>query len=339
MDKGISVIVPCYNDGRYLEEAVASVYAQKTSLPIEILVVDDGSDDDATLRAIAALKARYPDIRVFRHDVNEGLPSARNTGLAHARYPFILPLDADDKLSTDPALMRQGNYIDRAVASLERNPDVAFAYCGVRLFDAVDHVWLRPAYNEKEILSNYHVGSFAIYRRDEALSMGGYNPRLNYGEDGDLHIALVNERIKEGRVARVDYFHEPYFMYRRRSDNSSKSSSLPGWTREVLQEIIARSPEIYARHFPGLEGDALLDEVLRQRRKGFIGEARELFQRCASHPAESIRDGAMWFTVYTIERKIRTGLTALFCSKGDASVREGIFSASRNIANEAVPSV
>src|SRR5579862_7046804 len=90
----VSVIVPCYNLGEYLDEAVESVLAQ-TYQDFEILIVDDGSTNDKT-RTILSNYAR-PRTTVYRTP-NRGLAAARNFLVARARGEYLCALDADDKL-------------------------------------------------------------------------------------------------------------------------------------------------------------------------------------------------------------------------------------------------
>ena len=76
----VSVVVPCFNGGRFLDSLLASLERQ-TFRDFEIIIVDDGSDDEATLRKLASLESR---VRVIHQD-NRGLPGARNSGIAAAR--------------------------------------------------------------------------------------------------------------------------------------------------------------------------------------------------------------------------------------------------------------
>jgi glycosyltransferase involved in cell wall biosynthesis len=86
----IAVIVPCYGDGELAAAAVASIDEEE---PIEVVVVDDASPDDATRDALASVNG----VRVVRHDRNMGLITARMTGLAETVAPYVFPLDADDE--------------------------------------------------------------------------------------------------------------------------------------------------------------------------------------------------------------------------------------------------
>jgi len=102
----VSVIVPCYNQGIYLDEAIQSVLGQ-TYQDFEIIIVDDGSDDGLTGLTNDLLRDyRRKRTRVIRTE-NRGVVSARNTAISHARGKYILPLDADDRIGSE--------YLEKAV--------------------------------------------------------------------------------------------------------------------------------------------------------------------------------------------------------------------------------
>ena len=85
----VSVVIPCFNQGHFLSEALESVLAQ-TRPADEVVVVDDGSTDNTS-----AVVRRFPSIRCIRQP-NRGLASARNTGLRHTSCDYLVFLDADD---------------------------------------------------------------------------------------------------------------------------------------------------------------------------------------------------------------------------------------------------
>lgn len=122
----VSVIVPCYNQGRYLQEAITSVLAACRQ-PLEIIVVDDGSTDAHTQRDLAECEQLAPAVvRVYRQ-ANQGLSGARNSGVALARGQFIQFLDADDVLAPGK--------IDAQVAQLKINPNLDVSVCNFLLCD------------------------------------------------------------------------------------------------------------------------------------------------------------------------------------------------------------
>src|SRR4051812_13992958 len=92
----VSTIIPVFNRPAMLREAVTSVLSQ-TYRPIEVIIVDDGSTDDDTPRAIAELAERHPDVRGIRR-TNGGPGLAREAGRGESRGDFIQYLDSDDLL-------------------------------------------------------------------------------------------------------------------------------------------------------------------------------------------------------------------------------------------------
>src|SRR4051794_33617208 len=116
-----TAIVACFNYGSYLREAVDSLLSQEGGAP-HVMVVDDGSTDPETHRAMEAMPAEVELVR----QSNAGVVAARNAGLAGVRTPFVLFLDADDRLAPGAlAAMR---------SALEQHPDAGFAYGHHRFF-------------------------------------------------------------------------------------------------------------------------------------------------------------------------------------------------------------
>ena len=89
----VSVIIPCYNQGQYIEEAVKSVLAQ-TYQNFEIIIVNDGSTDEFTNKLLSDYDKQKTKVL---HTDNQGLASARNNGIKVAKGKYILPLDADER--------------------------------------------------------------------------------------------------------------------------------------------------------------------------------------------------------------------------------------------------
>src|SRR6516162_6773931 len=115
----VSVTIPCFNQARFLSDAIASVRRQRYA-PVEIVVIDDGSTDESARIARAAA------VRLARQ-ANAGISAARNAGLEMARGEFIVFLDADDELLPDA--------VESGVEVLQRNPSVS---CVVRRCQVMD---------------------------------------------------------------------------------------------------------------------------------------------------------------------------------------------------------
>jgi glycosyltransferase involved in cell wall biosynthesis len=186
----VAVIVPCYDDGALAEEAVASV---KEREPVEIVVVDDGSTDPATLERLAALEASGT--RVVRRE-NGGLGAARTTGLAATDAPLVYPLDADDRLEPG-ALAAMAD-------ALDADRSLGFVWGDYLLFGDQSGRYRSPDRWLPWTLTYvnpYPVSS--MFRREVLKGASGWEGRVY--EDWDLWLRLVGQGTKGARVDRIVY--------------------------------------------------------------------------------------------------------------------------------------
>lgn len=176
----ISVIIPCYNQGRFLAESIGSVLASDFG-DLEIIVVDDGSTEPETCRILETLD--YPKTRLIRRK-NGGLAAARNSGIAEAQGRYILPLDADDRIG--PA------YIGQAVAALEADPALGIVYCRAEKFGAESGPWRLAPFSRWRMALGNIIFCSAIYRKEDWLTICGYDETLRRGwEDWDFWLSLL----------------------------------------------------------------------------------------------------------------------------------------------------
>lgn len=182
MESGkVSVIMPCYNDGAYIEESAVSVFRQ-TYAPVELIVVDDGSNDPRTLQALERLKDQVR-CRVLRTD-HLGVVPARNKGIAQADGEFILPLDSDDLIDA--------TYIEKAVRIMRADPSVGVVYCLADLFGEEHGPWPLPQYSLKEMLKENIVFVSSVFYKADWERTGGFKSNMTYGlEDYDFWIGLL----------------------------------------------------------------------------------------------------------------------------------------------------
>jgi glycosyltransferase involved in cell wall biosynthesis len=182
----VSVIIPCYGQAGYLEEAIESVLAQ-TYAQIEVVVVDDGSPDNA-----ARLAGRFPWVRCVRQP-NEGLSAARNTGIRESEGELLVFLDADDRL-----LPRA---IEVGVEELRANPEAAFAFGRYRRI-AADGRRLendeqpRPDADPYSVFLRYNyagVPATGVFRRSALEEAGNFDGNVQGAEDYDLDLRLARQ--------------------------------------------------------------------------------------------------------------------------------------------------
>ena len=198
----VAVIIPCYGQAHLLAEALASSLAQVPP-PAEIIVVDDGSPDDVA-GAVRAM-GEAPSIRLVRRP-NGGLSAARNTGLEASQSPFLVFLDADDRLC--PGALAAG------LACLADRPAAAFAFGGYRNMDFAGHYWPKPSLPRPgpttlvDLLAGNVVGMHAtvLYRRQPLAEAGGFDEALRSCEDWDVYLRLArtHEAVAHRHVS-ADY--------------------------------------------------------------------------------------------------------------------------------------
>lgn len=219
----VSVIIPCFNHGRFLQDAVASVLAQSFT-DFEIIIVNDGSTDVETNRLLHNYSEEKTQVI---HTANMGLAAARNNGIAIAKGKYILPLDADDRIG--PA------YLEKAVAILEDDPQTGIVYCQARLFGAVDTEWLLPAYSLEKMLVDNIIFCSGFFRKTDWHTVGGFDTGMVHGwEDYEFWLSLIEMGRK---VVKIE---ETLFYYRVASDSMVRS-------KEKWQKV-AMFTRIYQRH-------------------------------------------------------------------------------------------
>ena len=226
----VSVVIPCYNQGAFLREALDSVYAQ-THSDYEIIVVDDGSTDTETCSILD--KIDNPDIKILRTS-NGGLAMARNRGIAASTGDIILPLDADDLIAP--------TYLEKGVSVLAANPDVGVVYSMADKFGAVNELWKLPEFSLARLLRENMVFCSAMFRRDLWARVGGYNISMKYGwEDWDFWLSLCDQEVRFVRIPEV------LFHYRVREDSMTVTM---GFTKKLLMmmRLICNHPRLYLRH-------------------------------------------------------------------------------------------
>ncbi|GAA1130082.1 MULTISPECIES: glycosyltransferase family 2 protein [Streptomyces violaceusniger group] len=226
----VSVVIPCYDYGHYLSQAVESVLAQ-TYPDWELVVVDDGSTDD-TAAVARSLIADHPGRRIrLLEQANAGVSAARNAGIAATTGRYVLPLDADDMIA--PTML------ERTVAVLERHPDIAIVSTDLSVFtddDLPAQVLELPAYDRDLLLRRLIMFYCSLYRREVWQAVGGYVEDMRAGEDWDFWIAATE------RGFTAHHIHEPLFGARHKDD---------GLHVEAAENDLATRARIVANH-PGM---------------------------------------------------------------------------------------
>ncbi len=230
----ITAVVTNYDYARYLPEAVESLLAQAGGAP-RIIVVDDGSTESGTEAALERVAAAGAEVL---RQPNAGVAAARNAGLAQARTPYWLVLDADDRLAPGALIALR--------APLERDSSLGYAFGFMRFFGDMSGVVRFPDYDPYRLLYRHTIGLTALARAHVLEATGGYDPTFAHYEDWELWVnALAHGH--EGR--RVDAVTLEYRRHAGTKFAADRRNYRPAWRalRRKHSALYARRDEIAAR--------------------------------------------------------------------------------------------
>jgi glycosyltransferase involved in cell wall biosynthesis len=239
----VSVVIPAYNAERFLGAAIESVLAQ-TSRDLEMIVVDDGSQDGT-----ASVARRYGEaIRYLRQD-NSGVAVARNRGISESLGEYVAFLDADDTWRPDK--------LEKQLAALERQPGYRACHTAHTIVDddlrplGVARSPRRASILEDLILRGNVVGSICsvLCARELFDVVGGFDPALSQCADWDMWIRI-------GGLTDFLYLDEPLVTYRQHGTNMSRDALLYERDSMYLLDKAFRSP-------------SLPDAIRRKRRQAY----------------------------------------------------------------------
>ncbi|HYF96517.1 MAG TPA: glycosyltransferase family 2 protein [Patescibacteria group bacterium] len=152
----VSVIIPCYNYGKYLPESIDSVFSQ-TYQNIELIIINDGSTDN-TEEVAKEYIARYLNLQYIRQE-NKGIIATRNRCLQEAKGKYLIMLDADDLLDE--------NYIQETVKVAEqKNLDIV--YTNMKSFGLENHVTSFSEFSIEELKNRNYIHISSLIRTKEA---------------------------------------------------------------------------------------------------------------------------------------------------------------------------
>jgi hypothetical protein len=221
----VSVVIPCYNHGKYLKDSVQSALNQ-TYKNVEVIVVNDGSTDEQTLNEFENLPS---EVRIL-HKENGHLSSARNYGFHNAKGQFVLVLDADDKFDV--------RFLEKAVPMMISNEDVGMVACWVQYFGDENKIAeTKEAGLIEMITKNTNCGNLLV-RKKAWEEVGGYDENMKQGlEDWNFSIAVLSKGFE------LKIIEEPLFFYRKEGDSMSTETRLK--RAEIYMQLFQNHKELF----------------------------------------------------------------------------------------------
>ena len=218
----VSVVVPCFNSSDYVEYALESVLAQSIQ-DFELVVVDDGSDDD-TRDVLASFAARHSEAGIHTlAQANAGTAAARNIGIAHAQGRYVLPLDADDAIA--PTML------ETCVRELDTDSSIDIVYTDREDFGDIRAVARAGEFTVERLKYFNPLGYCSLFRRSLWQTIGGYRVNVSGFDDWDFWLAAALRGCRARHVA------QPLFRHRRRNESQLRQL-LPSFERLHAQIIL-----------------------------------------------------------------------------------------------------
>lgn len=221
----VSIIIPCYNYGRYLREAIESALNQ-TYQPLGITVINDGSQDNT--QDVASECASKYGIK-FVNNKHQGLAHTLNPAIRTATSEYVMKLDADDKL--DPY------YVEKTLKVLLENLSISFIYTNVRFFGKEERIVQHSDYNLPLLKRMNYIHGSVLMRRSHFLQTGGFDPALSFLEDWDLWLSFA-EKGFYGKL-----LPEPLLLWRRHGKSRNLVSL--GISKLTTKKIQRKHPSLF----------------------------------------------------------------------------------------------
>ena len=292
----VSIVIPCYNQAQYLEESVQSCIDQTYS-NIEIIIINDGSTDN-TQEIALLLQEKYPEkIKIILQE-NTGLPEARNNAIKQSTGTYILPLDADDKIS---------KYMVSKSIKVLNDFDVDIASTGYQFFGDKTNSSIPKDFCESNLLYTNCAVVCSLYRRKVWTTTEGYKKNMHGGyEDWEFWINAYKHGFKFKR------FFEILFYYRIKKESM--------YTDAIKKDLYLKSklvmnhPEIYPlehvkRSVQVISDSESLADLYFYAPIDFLGDQKYLIEAISHHLTSQKLQEIQYIDIPNSDKKII--LTAL----------------------------
>lgn len=223
----ISVIIPCYNDGKYLDDSVGSILKQ-TYKDVEIIIVNDGSTDEFTLEKLNSFSELG--IRII-HKENGRMASARNCGFEQARGEIIVTLDADDMFGP--------SFIEKGLKIITSSKDIGAVTCYLKSFGLKKYKWKPLGGGVSNFLYRAEACGSAMVRKEAWKAIGGYDENMKKGyEDWEFWLRLSSNNWKVGVI-------KEFLLFYRVTEKSMLLTQSEPARKELIQYILQKHNLLY----------------------------------------------------------------------------------------------
>lgn len=229
----ISIVIPCYNHGEFLDEALESL--KRTSKEkYEVIIVNDGSNDPQTLEKFRELESKG---YFVVHQENKGLGAARNEGIRLARGNYILPLDSDNRI--------RPVYIERGIEILDMHPGIGVVYGDVQRFGDSDDLVEIPEFDPVLQMMQNTIDACAMFRKEVWEEICGYEENMVGYQDWAFWMAIA-------ATENWGFFHIDDIVFDYRIRKGSMVSNTKRYHSELRNYILTRNISFVGKAFQKL---------------------------------------------------------------------------------------
>ncbi len=228
----ISIIIPCYNHGQYLREAIRSVEQCSDKNLYEIIILNDGSTDKNTIEVLQQLSNEGYNVI---NQANQGLGAARNNAVKKAVGKYILPLDSDNKIFPE--------YIYESIKILDEQPGVAMVYGDAEYFGEKTGRYTTGEFNLQKIMIGNYIDACAVYRKSVWQALGGYDEKMPVMgmEDWDFWLNMFLHGYQFNYVPKILYKYRVLKNSMHTSIHSNKAVVLEAYMQKKYKKYLNRT--------------------------------------------------------------------------------------------------
>jgi glycosyltransferase involved in cell wall biosynthesis len=227
----ISIIIPCYNHGKYIKEAIQSVEECGDKSLYEIIILNDGSTDTYTIQILQELsEKRYNVI----NQANKGLANARNNAIEKAKGEYILALDSDNKILPE--------YLYESIKILEEKPDIVMTYGDSEYFGEKTGRNNVGDFNLQKLMLGNYIDTCAVFRKSVWETLGGYDENMPVMglEDWDFWLNMCFNGYK--------VYYIPKVLFHYRISGNSMLANIKSTKPIELEDYINNKYRKYLNH-------------------------------------------------------------------------------------------
>lgn len=235
MTPKLSIVTACFQHGHYLGGCIESVLSQTEPDIEHIIVIDGATDSSAAIAAGFAIRDRR--VRFVNRTENSGLAYSQNEGIYHSNSPWVLKVDADDKIDS--------RYVERILRAADEDARRNVIFAPARHFGNRSDVFIYPEFDPSRMIDQFMIPGPAGFRKELWQAVGGYDETMKSAEDWDFYIRA---HLAVGLVPHQIRYSDLYWWYRvhdgprASQDGINRLAELQAyWRGHTRESVLARS--------------------------------------------------------------------------------------------------